>query len=404
MKSVVYLTRSFPHKSETFIVNQIIAAITKGFDVRIMTNKYLSPNNSSQEMLFSKYQLHQRVDLVDYNIATNKFSKLISLFKLNVVFFRYIYKAKNLTLYRRFTFLPYQIQFFSKYKHVDTFHVHFGISSFDIIKMKKIGLLKSKIIVSFHGFDAHWENQEALKKKKNNYSDTFKFADFITVNSNYLKQKLLELDCPEERIVVIPMGIDLDFFNNEYLSNNKDNNIRLLSVGRLIELKGHEYAIKAVECLLSKGYNVEYYIVGNGELYEDLNNLIKQLGLDKEIKILGYKSQSEVCNLLKETDVFLMPSTKDKTGRAEAQGQVTAEAQAMGVPVVAFNSGGINETIIDKETGVLVEDKNVLAFSQSIELLIINKDLREQMGNKASEFVKQKFNLKTNTELLFSYY
>lgn len=99
-----------------------------------------------------------------------------------------------------------------------------------------------------------------------------------------------------------------------------------------------------------------------------------------------------------------MPSTKDKSGRAEAQGQVTAEAQAMGVPVVAFNSGGINETIIDNKTGILVEDKSVFAFSQAIKILIDNQDLREEMGRDATEFIKQKFNLKTNTELLFSYY
>jgi len=405
VKSVVYLTRSFPHKSETFIVNQIITGINKGYDVGIMTYNYLSPKNSSQEALFLKHQLHQRVDVIDYNIPKNKISKLFSLLRLNALFFKYLHKDKNYPLYRRYTFLPYQVRFFSNFNHVNTFHVHFGNSSFDIVKMKKIGVLKSKLIVSFHGFDAHWEDEEVYKKKKHNYSDTFKYADYITVNSNFLKQKLLNLECPEEKIVVIPMGIDVDFFKNESLRiKQKTDVVRLLSVGRLIELKGHKYAIKAIDLLVSQGYNIEYYIVGNGELYNDLDILIKQLALDKHIKLSGFKSQVEIRELLEQTDIFLMSSTKDKTGRAEAQGQVTAEAQAMGVPVVAFNSGGVKETIIDNQTGILVEDKNVLDFSQSIKFLIDNNELREKMSKNAMKFVKQKFNLKTNTELLFSYY
>ncbi|APY07550.1 hypothetical protein BWZ20_04225 [Winogradskyella sp. J14-2] len=405
MKSIIYLTKSFPHKSETFIVNQITAAIEKGFDVGILTYNYLKPSNSSQEDLFSKYKLHQRVNAIDYNIPTNIFLKLLSLVKLNFLFYNYIIKAKNLSFRKRYTLLPFQIQFFKKFKKTDTFHIHFGHASFDIIKLKSLGVIQSKVIITFHGIDAHWLDDVEYNAKKKQYSEVFKYADLITVNSNYLNEKLKKLGCPKNKVIIIPMGVDVNYFKaNINYSQHEEGTITLLSIGRLIELKGHEYAIMSISELVKQGYKVKYNIVGNGKLYDKLDNLITRLGIEDSIKLLGHRDQIEIKNLLEKTDIFLMPSTVDITGRAEAQGQVTAEAQSMGVPVVAFNSGGIKDTIIESKTGFLVEDKDIASFSKAIKILIDNEGLRKEMGKNAEEFVRQRFNLKTNMDLIFNNY
>jgi colanic acid/amylovoran biosynthesis glycosyltransferase len=405
MTQIVYLTRSFPHKSETFIVNQIVAAIAKGFRVKILTYNYLYDSNSSQLELFSKFDLHNKVDEINFNIPKNRIIKLFKVFKLAIFFFKYIIRDKDLPIKKRLLLLPFQIQYFDKYRHINTFHVHFGNSSYDIVRMKKLGVLNSKIIISYHGFDAHSIDDLDYKKKKNLYENTFNYSDYITVNSKYLMKKLLDLGCPENKILIIPMGIDTNFFKADIkINQKKDQLFRCISVGRLIPLKGHIYAIKAVNELISLGCKIEYSIIGDGELYDELNTLIKKLELSENIKLLGFKNQSEIHRLLGKTDIFLMSSTKDKTGRAETQGQVTAEAQAMGIPVVAFDSGGISETILNNKTGILVKDKDVLGFVKAIQLLIDDKNLRKKMSENAIEFARHKFNLNTNTELLFSYY
>ena len=86
-----------------------------------------------------------------------------------------------------------------------------------------------------------------------------------------------------------------------------------------------------------------------------------------------------------------MTSITDDDGRGEAQGVVTAEAQSCGLPVVAFDSGGVSETLIDKETGFLIPERNKELLVEKVKHLINNPDKRVKMGFKAREFVVHQF-------------
>ena len=405
MKTICYISKSFPHKSETFIVNQIVAAIKRDYHVLILTNNFLSINSSSQEVLFSKYSLVDKVRKIDFNISKNKVLKLFQLLILHAKYFKYVIKNVEMSARTRFIKLPFKIRFYEKFINVDTFHIQFGNAGFDIILMKKIGLIKSKFIITFHGYDAHWNGEVDFVRKTKLYKDVFKYCEIITCNSLYLKNKLVLLGCPIEKISIIPMGIDMDLFTPIYKEKKVvSESLNLVSVGRLIELKGHKYAIESIQKLVLNGYNIKYNIVGDGEQYNYLKKMIDELSLNGIVKLHGFKSQSEIREMLSNSDVFLMPSITDASGRGEAQGQVTAEAQAMGLPVVAFDSGGVSETIMNNESGILVTEKDINAFAEAIKSLLNNELLRIKMGETAQDFIKEKFNLKLNSELFFKLY
>jgi colanic acid/amylovoran biosynthesis glycosyltransferase len=262
----------------------------------------------------------------------------------------------------------------------------------EVAKMKSIRVINAEVITTFHGYDAHYKSQKELHNLQKRYKTLFAVSKYITVNTPYLAEKVKALGCASNKLRVIPMGVDLNYFMSQV--NRKPINrkeIKLLSVGRLVELKGFEFAIRAIKILVDKGFLLHYTLIGDGELFNDYNILVKRLQLDTGVMFMGKQSQAIIKQELEKHDIFLMSSITDKTGRAEAQGLVTAEAQAMGLPVVAFKSGGVPYTIKDNETGLLVPEKDINAFAETIIKVLEFPELYHSMSEAAKRFAKEEF-------------
>ena len=200
----------------------------------------------------------------------------------------------------------------------------------------------------------------------------------------------------------MPIGVDLDFFTPKSHPKviSKKEKIKLLSVGRLIELKGHEFGIQTVNLLVKKGFNVDYTIIGEGKQYRKLKKLIIKLQLEKHITLFGIGTQEQIKSALEESHVFLMTSIQDKEGREEAQGLVTAEAQSMGLPIVGFRSGGIPHTVTEY-TSVLVEQKDIEGMSHEIIDIILTDNKLSNMSLEARKWIIHNFGLE---KMIDNYY
>lgn len=322
-----------------------------------------------------------------------------------IKYFNYLIKIPSISLYNRFFLWPFKFNFYKQFKDVDVFHVHFAHDSFDLPLLKSIGFLKGRLITTFHGYDAHYSQEKELKNLQSKYKLLFKYGDAFTVNTSYLKDKVLKLGCCEEILHTIPMGVDVQFFKTsqeKFLS--EDIAIQLLSVGRLIPLKGHAFALESVKLLKAKGYNIKYTIIGEGELNSNLKQKVKDLELEDQVQLVGKKTQQEIKVFFMKSHVFLMSSVADNTGRQEAQGIVTIEAQAMGLPVVAFDSGGVSSTILNGKTGFLVKEKDVMGYANAIQLLVSNPSVYSQMGMNAREWAVKHFSNDVVNKLFFSLY
>jgi colanic acid/amylovoran biosynthesis glycosyltransferase len=290
----------------------------------------------------------------------------------------------------------------------DIFHCQYGNNGLIAAWLKELGLITGRIITTFHGYDAHSDDPN-FKRIYSNLSTRiwatliFRHSDLITVNTPYLLEQLLHLGADPKRIELLPMGVDTSFFfpkKNQY----KKQNLQLLSVGRLVKWKTYDLGIQAVGKLVKEGINLKYYIIGDGSERDNLQGLIEKLNLKAHVKLLGAKTQSEIKKRLQESDAFLMTSTFDDSGRRETQGLVTAEAQACGLPVVAFRSGGIPYTIEEGKTGFLAEEKNVSEFTKHLRKLCTDETLRKEMGKNARKYIVDNFCLSKLAQKQISIY
>lgn len=394
-KSIVIRVGAFPQKSETFITQQAIIAIELGYNVRLLVNKKNNLKDSSQAELINQYNLLEKTfEIPKYNIpdlfrrfvciAKLLFSKpsLKKVYALN--FFKYGLDALKGKLLIQYS----QIE---EFLSADIFHIQFGVNKEPIESLKRHGFIGAKVITTFHGFDVHF-TKETFSDKRVFYKKLFSMGELFTANTKYLAEQLYQLGCPKERLEIIPVPVDTSFF----IQNDKESSeaIKITSVGRLIRWKGHKYGILAINELVNRGIeNISYTIIGEGEEHENLKNLINELKLQECISLSGPRSQDEIKLDLQKSDIFLMTSTYDETGRRETQGVVTGEAQACGLPVIAFRSGGVPYTINEGETGLLCGENDFIGLADNLEKIIIDEKLRLEMGKKARSFIENEYSL-----------
>jgi colanic acid/amylovoran biosynthesis glycosyltransferase len=406
-KTIFYLVDGFPIRSETFIVNQICTAIDSGYHVKILSGKRYPITNSSQIELLTKYELLKKTIYTD-EYCRNRFKRLLNFIRIFISADKKIRKTYLKTFnYHIFGFQAINLSAFFgvnrllKNSNADIYHAQFGRNGNDLAYAKLLGLIKGKILTSFHGYDAHYTKNTFCDRTKY-YKNLFRLGDLFTANTPYLENQLIKLGCPKNKIVLMPMGVDTNLFKPNESKHKRGFN--LLSVGRLIELKGFQYGIDIVNILVKKGYSLHYNIIGEGELFNNLKHKIRKLQLDNYISLTGPKSQKEIINYFKESDVFMMTSCTDKYGRRETQGVVTLEAQACGLPVVGFRSGGVPYTIAENKSGFLVDEFDIHSYANKLEILFQNEDLRRRIGDFARDFVKNNFSIDFLSEKLLRIY
>ena len=392
MKTVCFVVPAYPVTSETFITNQIVQAKKNGYSVTVLTHKLGQIEQSSQRDLLEEYSILDNTILVNLDIPKSQLKRFLVGLGLIFKYFKYWIRIPGLSLRYRIINSPYLFRFYDQLRHIDVFHIQFAAAGRGVAEMKACGFIQAKMITTFHGHDAHFANNQQLKSLQELYRFIFKFSDFITVNTPFLGQIVTKLGCNPEKLRVVFMGIDVSYFkSNQVRIGLLENEVKLISVGRLVTFKGFRFAIEAVKLLVESGLKVQYTIVGEGKLFDALQKQIHALNLENYVALVGKKSQDEIKHLLTTNDVFLMSSITDPTGRCETQGVVTAEAQAMGLPVVAFNNGGIPYTIIDGKTGVLVTEKDIEGYAKAIKSLIENKKSYQLISKAAIQFASSKF-------------
>lgn len=179
-------------------------------------------------------------------------------------------------------------------------------------------------------------------------------------------------------IKVLPPKIDLHT-QWEKRENKSSSPLKLLSVGRLVEHKGHSILIRAVSKL-----NIDYQltIIGSGDNYNNLITLINDLKLHNKIFIKQNLPKEELSEFYKESDIFVFPSLDLPTGR-EGFGIVLLEAMSYSLPIIASDSGGISEVLGYGDFGILVPPGNCDELSKAITNLHNDIDLQNKLTEKA---------------------
>lgn len=282
-------------------------------------------------------------------------------------------------------------------------HAHFGVCGALVLPLAQN--LQLPLIVTFHGLDATMSDDYArresvstrmyLRRRELLKSKT---TSFITV-SNFLKDKLINQGFPSEKILVHYIGVDTEIFQPDFTIPREP---VVLFVGRLVEKKGCEYLIKAMSKVQAKNPEVELVVIGDGLLRSSLEDLAKS-SLNK-YRFLGSQPPEVVRQWMNRAKVFCVPSVKAASGDCEGFGIVFAEAQAMGLPVVSFTSGGIPEAVAHNETGFLAPERKSQQVAEYILQLLSDSQLWQSFSDNGYKRVREKFNLHKQTQALEEIY
>jgi colanic acid/amylovoran biosynthesis glycosyltransferase len=163
-------------------------------------------------------------------------------------------------------------------------------------------------------------------------------------------------------------------------------------VARLVPIKGHEIALKAIARCVQDHRPVEYHIVGDGPLKSSLQRLAADLGLQNQARFHGACVGADLAARYRDAHLFLLPSVNIE-GDAEGQGLVLQEAQAWGLPVITTHHGGLPEGIVPGQSGILVPEGNVNALAAGIARLADHPEQWQSMGRAGRQFVASKYDL-----------
>lgn len=174
--------------------------------------------------------------------------------------------------------------------------------------------------------------------------------------------------------------------------------VRLLSVGRLVEKKGHAHQVEAAWELARRGVDFRLRIIGDGPLRPALELQIAEAGLAKRVELAGALEPKHVAAAYREADIFWHTGIVDAQGDRDGLPNVIPEAFAYGLPVISSEAGGAAEAV--KEGGLIVDPADTVALADAVERLAGDVALRERMGQAGRAWVEENFLAGRNTAVL----
>jgi glycosyltransferase involved in cell wall biosynthesis len=210
----------------------------------------------------------------------------------------------------------------------------------------------------------------------------WKRAAFVVANSEGLKNLALQTN-KHQMIEVIHNGIDNSHFIPRPQARPEDTFIITLGASRVTARKGIQYLIEAVSLLIPKYPKLRMKILGDGDDKARLEKMVQELRLENYIQFLGRIPREETAKYYQEASAFVLPSLN------EGMSNALLEALASGLPVIATDTGGSKELVIDGENGFIVKMKSAEDIAEKLERLINDETLRIRFGQASRKCAEE---------------
>lgn len=380
-----YLTGEYPRATDTFIQREVSALRSLGIEIQTF-----SVRRPSVEQLVGEEQKTE-FRQTSYLLPPNIFQLFAAHVVLLLTAFPKYLKALSLALktcqpglkglaYQSFYFaeagiLAREIQA----QNLEHLHNHLADSSCTVA-MLAAEMAGISFSFTIHGPYIFFEPYRWFLGEK------IKRALFVACISHFCRSQCM-LFAPMEcwsKLHIVHCGIDPELF---LPVKHVGLGSQLLYVGRLSAAKGVPIVLESLAKLKDANPDILLTVIGDGGERKQLEKLVFDLGLSSNIKFVGYKSQTEVRQYLKQTDIFVLPSF------AEGVPVSLMEAMASGVPVISTRIAGISELVQDEVSGYLVSPGNVEQLAERIHHLYVNPECRQKFGEAGRNYVIQEFNL-----------
>ncbi|GAA1417996.1 glycosyltransferase family 4 protein [Streptomyces thermospinosisporus] len=254
-----------------------------------------------------------------------------------------------------------------------------------------------RIVATTHGHEAGWAQLPAARQLLRRIGES---TDTITYLGEYTRSRIATALTPEaaSRMVQLPPGVDEKTFHPA--SGGDEIRARLgltdrpvvVCVSRLVRRKGQDTLIRAMPAILAAEPDTVLLIVGGGPYEKDLRRLARETGVAASVRFTGPVPWEELPAHYGAGDVFAMPCRTRRGGLdVEGLGIVYLEASATGLPVVAGDSGGAPDAVLDGETGWVVRGGDETQTADRIITLLADPDLRRRMGDRGRSWVEERW-------------
>jgi colanic acid/amylovoran biosynthesis glycosyltransferase len=391
---ILIVTSCFPVLSETFVLEQARSLREAGAMVEVLS--LFAGDSDMLRKIAPEFTVHAARPTT-VSSAGKAGALLRFLFRgLCSSYGRCALATAAMAAYRRLpgTALNIALLFNQQYRREsDLILAHFGQVGVAAEYLRSAGLMSGRLGTVFHGFDMSVDSIVAAYLP--HYRRLFSSGDVFMPVSQFFARKLASWGCDLQKIYVCRMGVDPREFRYSECAPETDV-LKVLTVGRLTEKKGIEYAIRAM-ALSPK--SVQLTIVGSGVLEGVLRILAEELDVASRVVFLGAQSHAEVNALLRSSDVFLLPSITARNGDMEGIPVALMEAMASGVVTISTKHSGIPELIKDMQSGFIVEERDHIALadvirriaSGTVDLATIKQNARRTVVrhfNSATEALK----------------
>jgi colanic acid/amylovoran biosynthesis glycosyltransferase len=290
----------------------------------------------------------------------------------------------------------------------DIVHSHFGTTAwFDAFIVR---LTKAKHVVTFYGLDVNMIPTQEPKWKKR-YKALFKSADLFLCEGPHMAMCINALGCPKEKIRVHHLGVEVDKIIFKPRTWNPKEPLRVLIASSLREKKGIPYALEALSRVKNK-VNLEITIIGDAvdqdssrEEKKRILQVMQTHDMQPIVRMLGFQPYSVLFEEAYKHHIFISPSVCAADGDTEGGAPVTIiEMIATGMPVVSTTHCDIPEVIINNETGLLAEERNVEHLVSHLNRLIEHPDLWDNMIRAGRTRIENQFDVRKQAYGLGEYY
>lgn len=285
-------------------------------------------------------------------------------------------------------------------------HAHFAIDSvFALPLAKQLGV---PLLTTLHGFDVTRAPQDMLRSGRPSLVGGVLWRKqlqaqgrmFLCV-SEFIRRAAIASGFPAERLRVHYIGIDC---TKLALRDHAGEDGLVVHVARLVEKKGTAYLLRAFAGLRTRHPAARLVVIGDGPLRPSLEALSRDLGIADAVEFKGVMRNEQVLHWIARAAVMVVPSVTAADGDAEGLPIVNLEACAQGVPLVAFDSGGIAEAVEHGYSGFLSEERDIDGLQSHIDALLSDSSLRMRVGGQARRLVEQRFNIQKQTAELEDIY
>lgn len=250
-----------------------------------------------------------------------------------------------------------------------------------------------RILAMTHGHEAGWAMLPGARAALRRIGDA---ADIITYLGEYFRQRLAGPLGPHPTLVQLTPGVDVETFHPDIDARRiraryglSDRPV-VVCVSRLVRRKGQDMLVDALPVIQRSVPEAALLLVGDGPYRDDLERRAVERGVENDVVFTGGVDYADLPAHFVAGDVFAMPCRTRRAGMdVEGLGIVYLEASAAGLPVIAGDSGGAPDAVIDGETGFVVDGRDVAQIADRIVTVLQDDGLRQRMGTAGRAWVQR---------------